>query len=348
MRHFYYISKSTVMRLILAIIFIIFGNQASAIDVKKLFEAVRPSVVLIVAYDSNDQPSSIGSKFYFGDKFTLATNLHVIENASKIAIKLSSGETDFIDTVLGVDAERDLAILRTKVAGTPLLLSERLPDIGEDIIAIGNPSGLEGTVSTGIISGIRTEAGSQYFQITAPISPGSSGGPIISEKQEVLGVSTFYLDGAQSLNFAMPSAYLTKLYNNQTQTTLSTLQMKTEKELVPVKENVAIISPEWATFYTDNSRDFIFSIVNKSQYEISNIKLLIKFYPHFIEGDDLPIDFMATIVKEKIPSQLSKRVKRNIKNAYTSSSSYKWRYDFKILDYEINKSSSDGTLLNFD
>ena len=139
MRHVYYISKSTLMRLILVIIFIIFGNHALAIDVKKLFEAVRPSVVLIVAYDSNDQPSSIGSGFYFGDKFTLATNLHVIENASKIAIKLSSGETDFIDTVKGVDSERDLAILQTKVAGTPLLLSERLPDIGEDIIAIGNP-----------------------------------------------------------------------------------------------------------------------------------------------------------------------------------------------------------------
>ena len=137
-----------------------------------------------------------------------------MQNAAKLAIKLSSGETGWIDTVLGVDAERDLALLQSNVTGTPIKAAGRLPDIGEDILAIGNPSGLEGTVSTGIISGIRTEDGSQYFQITAPISPGSSGGPIIDEHNEVLGVSTFYLDGAQSLNFAMPAAYLMKLYNN--------------------------------------------------------------------------------------------------------------------------------------
>ena len=89
-----------------------------------------------------------------------------MQNAAKLAIKLSSGETGWIDTVLGVDEQRDLALLQSTVLGTPIKAASRLPDIGEDILAIGNPNGLEGTVSTGIISGIRTEEGSQYFQIT--------------------------------------------------------------------------------------------------------------------------------------------------------------------------------------
>ena len=329
------------MRFIFAFLLIILGNHVSALDVKTLFEASRPSVVLIVAYDENDQPSSIGSGFYFGDEYTLATNLHVIQNASKIAIKLSSGQTGFVDTVLGVDQERDLAILQTNVSGLPLSLSKRSPDIGEDIIAIGNPSGLEGTVSTGIISGIRTEDGSQYYQITAPISPGSSGGPIISENKEVLGVSTFYLDGAQSLNFAMPSAYLMKLYNNKSKIALSSLVTVPKKERVPANENVVVMSPEWETCYTDDSCSFTFTIGNKSQYEISNVKLMVKFYKNL--NDELPLNFMLTEFKGSVPSRLGKRVKKSL-----SVASRYWEFDFTVLDYEINRDITSSELLKFD
>jgi len=329
------------MRFIFAFLLIILGNHVAALDVKTLFEASRPSVVLIVAYDENDQPSSIGSGFYFGDEYTLATNLHVIQNASKIAIKLSSGQTGFVDTVLGVDQERDLAILQTNVSGLPLSLSKRSPDIGEDIIAIGNPSGLEGTVSTGIISGIRTEDGSQYYQITAPISPGSSGGPIISENKEVLGVSTFYLDGAQSLNFAMPSAYLMKLYNNKSKIALSSLVTVPKKERVPANENVVVMSPEWETCYTDDSCNFTFTIGNKSQYEISNVKLMVKFYKNL--NDELPLNFMLTEFKGSVPSRLGKRVKKSL-----SVASRYWEFDFTVLDYEINRDITSSELLKFD
>ena len=154
------------MRLLAIAFFVVSVTQAAALDVKSVFEATRPSVLLIVAYDENDQPTGMGSGFFFGDNKTIATNLHVVQNAAKLAIKLSSGETGWIDTVLGVDEQRDLALLQSTVLGTPIKAASRLPDIGEDILAIGNPNGLEGTVSTGIISGIRTEEGSQYFQIT--------------------------------------------------------------------------------------------------------------------------------------------------------------------------------------
>lgn len=333
------------MRATLTFLLLITMTQVAALDVKSVFETTRPSVVLIVAYDENDQPIGMGSGFFFGDTKTLATNLHVVQNASKLAIKLSSGETGWIDTVLGVDAGRDLALLQSSVPGTPIKAAGRLPDIGEDILAIGNPSGLEGTVSTGIISGIRTEDGSQYFQITAPISPGSSGGPIIDENSEVLGVSTFYLDGAQSLNFAMPAAYLMKLYNNRNKTSLSTLKKTPKKKLNRAEENVVILSPIWETCYTSKKCDFSFSIGNKSQYEIFNVKLLIKFYKNL--DDELPLHFVLKSIQDTIPSRLSKRILVTEREMRVIGK-YEWKMHFTVMDYEINQDSSSGTLLNFD
>ena len=327
------------MRLLTIAFFLVSVTQAVAIDVKSVFEATRPSVLLIVAYDENDQPTGMGSGFFFGDTKTIATNLHVVQNAAKLAIKLSSGETGWIDTVLGVDAERDLALLQSNVTGTPIKAAGRLPDIGEDILAIGNPSGLEGTVSTGIISGIRTEDGSQYFQITAPISPGSSGGPIIDEHNEVLGVSTFYLDGAQSLNFAMPAAYLTKLYSKKSEATLAALKSSTNSALKRVEGNVKIMFAEME-YYPGDFSDLMLSVVNKSGNLIKNIKIVVNY---FGSDKETPIHHSLHNLKEEVPPNLSLRLKRKVQNA-----SEVWTPIVTILDYEIVSGGSSGQLLKFD
>ncbi|MDB2454387.1 serine protease [Planktomarina temperata] len=327
------------MRLLTIAFFLVSVTQAIAIDVKSVFEATRPSVLLIVAYDENDQPTGMGSGFFFGDTKTIATNLHVVQNAAKLAIKLSSGETGWIDTVLGVDAERDLALLQSNVTGTPIKAAGRLPDIGEDILAIGNPSGLEGTVSTGIISGIRTEDGSQYFQITAPISPGSSGGPIIDQHNEVLGVSTFYLDGAQSLNFAMPAAYLTKLYSKKSEATLAALKSSTNSALKRVEGNVKIMFAEME-YYPGDFSDLMLSVVNKSGNLIKNIKIVVNY---FGSNKETPIHHSLHNLKEEVPPNLSLRLKRKVQNA-----SEVWTPIVTILDYEIVSGGSSGQLLKFD
>ena len=327
------------MRLLAIAFFVVSVTQAAALDVKSVFEATRPSVLLIVAYDENDQPTGMGSGFFFGDNKTIATNLHVVQNAAKLAIKLSSGETGWIEAVLGVDARRDLVLLQSSVNGIPIKAAGRLPDIGEDILAIGNPSGLEGTVSTGIISGIRTEDGSQYFQITAPISPGSSGGPIIDEHNEVLGVSTFYLDGAQSLNFAMPAAYLTKLYSKKSEATLAALKSSTNSALKRVESNVKIMFAEME-FYPGNSSDLLLSVVNKSGNLIKNIKIVVNY---FGSDKETPIHHSLHNLKEEVPPNLSLRLKRTVQNAST-----KWTPIVTILDYEIVSGGSSGQLLKFD
>ena len=80
--------------------------------------------------------------------------------------------------------------------------------VGETVYAVGNPQGLEGTFSQGIVSSIRQVGSDKVLQITAPISPGSSGGPVLNSKGEVIGVSVATFRGGQNLNFAIPSNYL--------------------------------------------------------------------------------------------------------------------------------------------
>ena len=187
------------------------ATKPRTFNAKELFKETHESVVLIMSFDSNNQPLAIGSGFYVDDGRTIVTNLHVISGAQTVRIKNPDGKVFRARIVLGVDSTHDLVILEADVYGKPIPLSRRTPEIGEDIIAIGNPKGLEATLSKGIVSGVRNDQGSIYYQVTAPISPGSSGGPIIDGNGEVIGVSTFYVQGGQNLNFAMPSAYIHRL-----------------------------------------------------------------------------------------------------------------------------------------
>ncbi len=183
----------------------ILPSDALSIDAKRLFRKVRLSVVLVMSFDANGQPLALGSGFFVGQGKTIVTNHHVLEGASKVRVKLASGKVMEVKNVKGIDKDHDIVLLGVTSPGKPLRLATRTPEIGEDIIAIGNPKGLEGTLSTGIVSGIRQDDGSNYYQITAPISPGSSGGPILDEKGAVIGVSTFYVKGGRNLNFAIPA-----------------------------------------------------------------------------------------------------------------------------------------------
>lgn len=166
------------------------STASHAIDAAALFRKAAPSVVMVMAFDAAGQPKSIGSGVYVGNGNTIATNLHVVAGATTVKIKSNAGVAD-IKFVVGVDEKRDLAILTTDLVGPTLMLSERVPDIGEEVVAVGNPKGLEGTVSTGIVSGVREYEDSVIFQVTTPISPGSSGGPVVDTRGQVLALTTF-------------------------------------------------------------------------------------------------------------------------------------------------------------
>jgi len=174
-----------------------------------LIKKVKPSVVLIETFDKDNKPIGQGSGFFIDNKGRLITNHHFVEGAYSATIKTSSGKKYPVQGIVAKDTEADIVKLVVNLPDaniTFLNLSVNVPSEGEDIFVIGNPLGLESTVSTGIVSAVRDiPAFGKILQITAPISPGSSGSPVINRKGEVIGIATLIVTKGQNLNFAIPS-----------------------------------------------------------------------------------------------------------------------------------------------
>lgn len=116
----------------------------------------------------------------------------------------------------GASTLRDLAVIEGNFSGIPALsLSPKEPSVGDAIWVAGAPKGLQGTLSTGIVSAFRDASylGFKSYQINAAISPGSSGGPVMNENGEIVGVSVASFTEGQALNFAIPSYYVEELLN---------------------------------------------------------------------------------------------------------------------------------------
>lgn len=218
---------------------VLFKTANAELDARAVYQQARDSVVVIMALDETAQGISLGSGFFVEDGLAVVTNFHVIQGAATIKLKTHSGEVIDVVSVLAYDSERDLAVLRPIRPGKPLPLGAHTPEIGEEILAIGNPKGLEATVSDGIISGIREEEGITFYQITAPISPGSSGGPILDSRGDVVGVATFQYTEGQNLNFAMPAEYVSELLRAKNPVALSSLP-RTEKNVIGEGNEVLI------------------------------------------------------------------------------------------------------------
>ena len=186
------------------------GQYQPAIQLAK--RALEATVFLEMV-DINGQTLGFGSGFFVMHN-QIATNFHVIEGAAKGTARLVDNPTAYvIEGITAYDAENDLAILEVAdFSIQPLLIGDSdAVQIGETIYVSGSPRGLEGTFSDGIISSWRAIDAQKRLQMTAPISPGSSGGPVLNEKGEVIGVSFMTLEDGQNFNFAIPSNYLKAL-----------------------------------------------------------------------------------------------------------------------------------------
>ena len=187
---------------------------ANAQTAQQIAKKALDATVLLVMEDANGQPLGLGSGFFVRTN-QIATNFHVIEGAARGTAKRVGQKTEYtIEGFTAMDEKHDLAILQVSASGVqPLPLGDSdTVEIGETVYVAGNPKGyLEGTFSDGIISGIRGDSTDKRLQMTAPISPGSSGGPVLNGVGEVIGVSVMTIEGGQNLNFAIPSNYLTVL-----------------------------------------------------------------------------------------------------------------------------------------
>ncbi|MBN2378501.1 tetratricopeptide repeat protein [candidate division WOR-3 bacterium] len=178
----------------------------SAADVMTIAKEAGPAVVLIETY-FDDEPLGLGSGFVVSSDGVVVTNYHVIDYADEATVTLTDGRSYDVKGVFAFDEARDIAVL--EIAGKNLpaleLADSDSIEVGDQVVAIGNPQGLDNTVSDGIVSALRDlEEEGCFIQITAPISQGSSGGALLDMDGRVVGVTTASYYSGQNLNFAVP------------------------------------------------------------------------------------------------------------------------------------------------
>ena len=173
--------------------------------------------------DRSYTSQSLGSGFVWSSEGIIVTNNHVVEGASRITVNFSDG-TQVPAKLIGVDPDSDVAVLRVdakKLLAAPIGTSSDLL-IGETVIAVGNPFGLSGTVTTGVVSALgrsvpSKEAGrtfTDFIQTDASINPGNSGGPLLNIEGRVIGINTMIYANAQGIGFAIPVDRAKKVFQD--------------------------------------------------------------------------------------------------------------------------------------
>lgn len=191
------------------------GAANAETGLTRLVKKIRPAVVTVIVYDMNREVENIGTGFFIDKKGHLVTNYHVLVGKYSADVRTLDGKTYPVKSLLAQNQPADLVEVLVDIPQKEvrwLEVADDLPSIAQQVVVVGSPMGLEQTVSEGIVSSIREiPAIGSFFQMSAPISPGSSGSPVVDMKGKVLGVATFqYLQG-QNLNFAISAKSISEL-----------------------------------------------------------------------------------------------------------------------------------------
>ena len=300
--------------------------------------------------DANGQPLGLGSGFFVRNG-QVATNLHVVEGAARGYAKLVARKTKHdIEGLTAIDAKRDLVILKVSVLDVPVLSlgDSDVLQVGELVYAVGNPHGFEGTFSQGIISSIRGVGTDKLLQLTAPVSPGSSGGPVLNGEGEVIGVSVATFRGGQNLNFAIPSNYLTALVamvgsvKPLSRSKLAKLGRSILADIGdPSVEEEPVTGGKFTWAGTHMGNNYSFSLRNGLRESVKNVYCLVIFYD--VQGN--PIDVDVVQYRGVIHAGLAKRIKDEVSSDWSvrklstsvnnTGETIETRIEFRILDFEI-------------
>ncbi len=181
----------------------------------ELHKQISPAVVTIFSLNNQGQRVGLGSGFFISPDGVIATNNHVIEDAKKLKARSSNGSFFDIANVISTSPDADLALLKVDAIDVSYLeLGEsEAVSPGTKVVVLGSPEGLEQSISDGIISANRKEKESnkRILQFTAPVSPGSSGSPMLTLDGKVIGIVVAIQRSGQLLNWAIPVEYLKQL-----------------------------------------------------------------------------------------------------------------------------------------
>jgi tetratricopeptide (TPR) repeat protein len=280
---------------------------------EEIFEKFQDAIVVVYTYDFAGLPKAQGSGVILNDKGWVITNFHLFEGCQRMDI-VHKGYTIKYSDIIGVDIERDILVIKIEQGSYPEIktLTGDIK-VGQKVYAIGSPLGLENSMSEGIISGTRTELGEakqNFIQITASLSPGSSGGAVLNSSGELIGISSMGMKEGNNLNFAIPI-----------------------KEILNIKLDS----------YNDKKKleALNFFYQGKNFYDDGNNEEAISYYTKFIEifpGDQKAYNFrgMAYFARkqfEKAISDFTKAIK--IDPAYMPAYNNRAESNFKLKEFEL-------------
>ena len=181
--------------------------RANDLKPEQLYKKVLPSVMTLTVQKA-DGTTATGTGFLAIKEGMAVTAWHVVKDATRATAKFSDGEEFEVSGLVDNDGKRDVALVRVKEFGRPLLLlATAAPEVGTKAYAVGAPEGLEFSLSDGLVSQTQKDGGVTLYQFSCPVSPGNSGGPLVNAGGEVIGVVSRQMRAGQNLNFAMPAAY---------------------------------------------------------------------------------------------------------------------------------------------
>ena len=216
--------------------------------VPQIFEGQGKAVIVVSNLASGMVLQKFGTGFLIKPNGVFVTNFHVVKGANAVSIKLSDKREFPITGVVAVNPDLDLAILKIEADTLPVVTlgDSDTVKVGDRILAIGSPMGLESTLSDGLVSAIRegdSPGEGKIFQITAPVSPGSSGGVLLNMKGEVIGVTSAQLTEGQNLNFAIPINYAKQLIRD------GRIEPFSPRALLPTEQDCPVIGNEKSGIY---------------------------------------------------------------------------------------------------
>ena len=305
------------------------------------------STVSIIALDQTMQPIALGSGVIV-DNNSVVTNYHVVKGASQLKILFDGqSQSTVTTTYYSIDYDNDLILLKIQpTTYSPIpIFDQDSSEIGDKIFVAGNPKGLSGTFSEGIISGKRQFDKRKLLQITAPISPGSRGGPVVNGFGKLIGISVGSYKDGQNLNFAIPASYVKNLLFAKIPLEIKTLFQGTkepnENEIInnvidaAIVKNISIFTYIYDYYVS-------YSITNNLDKPISDLNLLLLIVNKHGEVKDYNEISILTSSKyfktENILPHLTKTFRYELTGPYKpieSVMSSKDRIEIKVLDFKI-------------
>jgi S1-C subfamily serine protease len=328
------------------------GESQIVVSPQEIARAAMASVVVLTTQDAQGQALALGTGFFVAPG-VIATNAHVIQGATSATAKgLTNAKPQPIGGVVALDAMHDVTLLSVSTSAPSLPISSgSMPEIGATVYALGNPEGLEGTFSAGMVSAKRVVTGDTLLQITAPISHGSSGGPVLDEKGAVVGIATAAFKEGQNLNFAVPASWVAALLVTRhdpvpIQTVGNRAQAKASVHTGQGAVAVVAENFEWSSEYDNGyASDFTFGLRNKSSDSVTVVRCLVVFYDDVGRPlQSVPVTFVGDIppgLAERVFSSVQPSVKRlttSLARPYIFARHPRTRLELRVLDY---RNSSD-------